>query len=61
MQASAEERTTRAWQVDRPLDAAGLEGPASWLRIVLLVVQGVAIVVVAVLCLPTTNRRRAER
>ena len=59
VQASAEERTTRAWQVDRPLDAARLEGPVSWLRIVLLVVQGVGVVVVAVLCLPTTNPRRS--
>jgi GT2 family glycosyltransferase len=59
VQASAEERTTRAWQVDRPLDAAALEGPASWLRILLLVVQGVGVVVVAVLCLPTTNPRRS--
>jgi hypothetical protein len=59
VQASAEERTTRAWQVDRPLDAGSLEGPASWLRIVLLVVQGVGVVVVAVLCLPTTNPRRS--
>ena len=40
VQASAEERTTRAWQVDRPLDAAGLEGPVSWLRVVLLVAAG---------------------
>ena len=58
VQASAEDRTTRAWQVDRPLQDSALHGPTSWLRIVLLVVQGVAIVVVAVLCLPTTNRRR---
>jgi hypothetical protein len=60
VQASAEDRTTRAWQVDRPLDASALDGPMSWLRVVLLVVQGVAAVVVAVLCLPTTNRRRSS-
>jgi GT2 family glycosyltransferase len=60
VQASAEDRTTRAWQVDRPLDASGLEGPVSWLRILLLVVQGVGLVVVAVLCLPTTNARRSQ-
>ncbi len=59
VQASAEERTTRAWQVDRPLDASGLEGPVSWLRVVLLVLQGVAVVVVLVLCLPTTRSRRS--
>lgn len=57
-QASAEQRTTRAWQVDRPLDGAVLEGPVSWLRVLLLVVQAVAILVVAVLCAPTTNPRR---
>jgi hypothetical protein len=61
VQASAENRSTRAWQVDRPLDASGLEGPVSWLRILLLVVQGAAVVVVAVLCLPTTNTRRSTR
>lgn len=57
-QASAEQRTTRAWQVDRPLDGALLEGPVSWLRVLLLVVQAVAILVVVVLCAPTTNPRR---
>lgn len=61
VQASAEQRTTRAWQIDRPLDGSGLEGPTSWLRVVLLVVQGGAVVVVAVLCLPTVNRRRSAR
>ena len=40
VQASAEDRTTRAWQVDRPLDAALLDGPTSWLRVALLVLQG---------------------
>lgn len=59
VQASAEKRTTRAWQVDGPLDGSLLEGPVSWLRVVLLVVQGVAVVTVAVLCLPTTNPRRS--
>lgn len=60
VQASAEDRTTRAWQVDRPLDSSALEGPTSWLRVLLLVAQGVAVVVVAVLCLPTTSRRRSS-
>ncbi len=60
VQASAADRTTRAWQVDRPLDGSGLDGPTSWLRVLLLVVQGVAALVVAVLCLPTTNRRRSS-
>ena len=59
VQASAEDRTTRAWQVDRPLEAGVLDGPTSWLRVALLVVQGLAILVVLVLCLPTTSRRRS--
>ena len=59
VQASAADRSTRAWQVSRPLDGSGLEGPVSWLRVALLVVQGLAVVVVVVLCLPTTNRRRS--
>ena len=60
VQSSAEDRSTRAWQVDRPLDGAALEGPVSWLRIVLLVLQGVGVVVVAVLCLPTVSTRRSR-
>jgi hypothetical protein len=59
-QASAEDRTTRAWRVDRPLDPASLEGPSPWWRTALLVVQGVAIVVVLVLALPTVRQRRRE-
>jgi hypothetical protein len=58
IQASAEDRSTRAWQVVKPLDADAVDGPRSWLRIVLLVLQAVALVVVAVLCAPTTERRR---
>jgi hypothetical protein len=60
VQASAADRSTRAWQVNRELDASGLEGPTSWLRVALLVIEGAAIVVVAVLCLPTTSRRRSS-
>ncbi len=58
VQASAEERTTRAWQVGEPVDERALDGPRSWLRIGLLVLQGVAIVVVAVLCAPSLRSRR---
>ena len=58
VQASAEDRRTRAWQVDRPLSAGDLEGPRSWLRIGLLVLQGLAILVVLVLCAPSTDRAR---
>ncbi len=56
-QASAE-RGTRAWQVARELDPDVVDGPRSWLRIALLVVQGLAIVWVLVLCAPTANPRR---
>ncbi len=53
-QASAEDRSTRAWQVSRAVDEGALDGPTSWLRVVLLVVQGVAILVVLVMCAPST-------
>jgi GT2 family glycosyltransferase len=61
-QASAEDRSTRAWQVSRAVDEQALAGPDSWLRVALLVVQGVALLVVLVLCAPTSAqaRRRAE-
>ncbi len=57
-QASAGDRSTRAWQVDRPLSADDLDGPRSWLRVGLLVLQGLAVLVVLVLCAPSTDRAR---
>ncbi|WP_299922083.1 glycosyltransferase family 2 protein [uncultured Nocardioides sp.] len=57
-QASAEDRTTRAWRVDRPLDPASLDGPSPWWRTALLVVQGLAIVLALVLAAPTVRQRR---
>jgi GT2 family glycosyltransferase len=57
-QASVEDRATRAWQVTRALDPEAVEGPRSWLHLVLLGVQGLAAVAVLVLCLPTLRRRR---
>jgi GT2 family glycosyltransferase len=60
VQASAEDRATRAWQVSRPLDPDAVDGPRSWLRVGLLVVQGLALLVVLVLCLPTLRARRTE-
>jgi hypothetical protein len=57
VQASAEDRATRAWQVDRTLDRRAVDGPGSWWRVLLLVVQGIAVLVVAVLCAPTAPRR----
>ena len=57
-QASAEDRSTRAWQVGQPLSASDLDGSRSWLRVGLLILQGVAILVVLVLCAPSTDRDR---
>ncbi|MBZ5734213.1 glycosyltransferase family 2 protein [Nocardioides sp. TRM66260-LWL] len=58
VQASAEDPRTRAWQVDRPLgDPFGGHGMS--LRPVLLVVQLVALLVVAVLCGPTRRAAAA--
>ena len=57
-QASAEDRSTRAWQVGQPLSASDLDGPRSWLRVGLLILQGLAILVVLVLCAPSTDRDR---
>jgi hypothetical protein len=58
VQASAEDRRTRAWRVDRPLSSEELDGPRSWLRVGLLVLQAVAVLAVLVLCAPTTERSR---
>ena len=62
VQASAESRTTRAWSVAQPVDPHAMDGPGSPARAVLLVVQGVALLVVLVLCLPTwrASRRRSD-
>ena len=59
-QASTTHRSTRAWQLDTKPSDAGLTGHHSWLRILLLVIQLVGIVVVAVLCGPTLERRRTR-
>ncbi len=58
VQASAENRETRAWRVDEPLDPGAVDGPGSWWRGLLLVVQALAVVAVLVLALPTTRERR---
>ena len=60
-QASAEDRSTRAWHVDRPLDPSALDGDRSWWRTALLVVQGLAILAALVLAAPTVRQRREER
>ncbi|WGL51511.1 glycosyltransferase family 2 protein [Nocardioides sp. BP30] len=56
-QASAANRATRAWQLD-VAPRGDFDDHRSWLRIALLVIQGVGIVLVLVLCLPTLERRR---
>ena len=57
-QASAQNRATRAWQLDEEPSGRALDGSTSWLRVLLLTVQLVGLVVVLVLCAPTTERRR---
>ncbi len=60
-QASAEDRSTRAWRVDRPLEPASVDGPSAWWRTALLVVQGLAILAALVLAAPTVRQRRGGR
>jgi GT2 family glycosyltransferase len=59
--ASAEDRGTRAWLVDQPLSADEIDGPRSWLRVALLLLQAGAVVAVLVLCAPTTGRTSSRR
>lgn len=56
--ASAEDRATQAWQVVEETSPDSVDGPASPLRIVLLVLQFAAIPVVAVAALPPLRRSR---
>ncbi len=57
VQASAQDRDTRAWQVEREPSPTAVSGPGSWVRTVLIVVQLVLLAAALVLCGPT--RRRA--
>ena len=57
-QASAEDRSTRGWRVDRPRAATALDGPGSWWRTALLVVQALAVLAALVLAAPTVRQRR---
>ncbi|MEX0429769.1 glycosyltransferase [Nocardioides sp. DS6] len=59
-QASTTDRSTRAWQLDTAPTGDDLDGHRSWLRILLLVVQLAGVVVVAVLCGPTLERKRTR-
>ena len=58
-QASAEDRSTRAWRVEAPVEEDAVTGGTAWWRVVLVALQALGIVVVAVLCAPT--QRREER
>lgn len=58
VQAGTEDRTMRAWQVTRPLDEANLAAATSWTRTALLVLQGIALLVVLVLCAPSRREQR---
>jgi hypothetical protein len=57
-QAGSESAATRTWQVETPVDPNAVDGPRSPLRVALLVLQGIAILVVLVLCLPTLRAAR---
>jgi len=59
--ASAEDRATRAWHVQAAPSPDALDGPRSWLRIALLVLQAAAVVAALVLCAPTTSRTSRRR
>ncbi|WP_323793878.1 glycosyltransferase family 2 protein, partial [Nocardioides sp.] len=48
---------TRAWRVDRALAADAVDGPGSRLHTLLLLVQGLGLLVVLVLCLPSLRVR----
>ncbi len=55
--ASADDRSTRAWRVTDDVEEGAVEAEAAWWRIVMLALQGLLVVVVAVLCVPTHARR----
>ncbi|UAL28624.1 glycosyltransferase family 2 protein [Nocardioides rotundus] len=57
VRAGTADRTMRAWQVTAPLSAESLAAPGSSYRVVLVIVQGLALVVALVLCAP--SRREA--
>ncbi len=59
--ASAEDRTTRAWQVDQPLGTRGLDGGTTWWRWLLVGLQLLAVLVAMVLCGPDLRTEREER
>ncbi|KQY56477.1 glycosyltransferase family 2 protein [Nocardioides sp. Root140] len=56
-QASSSDRSTRAWQFDEPAEADAIDGDGPWWHPWVLVLQGVAILVVGVLCGPARRDR----
>lgn len=56
--ASAEDRSTRAWQVTRAVEASAVQPRTTWWRTTLVAFQFLALLVMLVLALPTTERRR---
>jgi len=57
-QAGTESQATRTWRIETPVDPHAVDGPRSVVRIALLAVQGIAVVVVLVLSMPTLRARR---
>ena len=57
-QASAEDRTTRAWRVAEPVEPGAVAPGSAWWRIVLVVLQGLAILAALVLCAPSQRKER---
>ncbi len=55
--ASAEDRQTRAWQVTRSIEGPDVQARTAWWRTGLVGLQLLLMLVVAVLALPTTERR----
>lgn len=60
VQASAEDRDTRAWRLSREPEPGAVEGPGSWLRPLLLLLQLAGVVVALVQCAPTRSGSRRE-
>ncbi|QCC77846.1 hypothetical protein [Nocardioides daphniae] len=60
VQASAEDRSTRAWRVDRETSVAGVSSEVGVGRVLLLVLQGAAWLLALVAAAPTLVRSRSE-
>jgi GT2 family glycosyltransferase len=60
VQASAEDRATRAWRVERPLEAESVDSQVGMVRIVLLVLQAAVVLLALVQSAPTLAGRRVR-